>query len=184
MFQPIKHKEIFIDYKDDKDLFYKEIYTNHIADFAFVKLYHKEKYICDAYVWCDNEENGREYIEINHTVVYLDTLATLVSVEDVITHVCKTYNTTLAILQTPSRRKEHREPRSILFYILREIYGIPFQEIATMFHRISHVTVMSGVKKINGYITIESRYSKYIKSLILTTTNQPNDEEKVLYIME
>jgi len=39
-----------------------------------VSLYIKGVFAGDCKVWKDSEEDGREYITINHTIVYLDTL--------------------------------------------------------------------------------------------------------------
>jgi hypothetical protein len=168
MYEPIVHEGIFLDYKSENDLLYKDIYSNKIKDIAFVNLYHKNKFATMAYVWCDNEMNGREYIEINHTVVYLDTIKTLVSIEATINHICNQYDTTLEELQSDSKVKTLAEPRNILYYLLRHEYGMNYQAIADMFHRLSHATVISGAKKISGYMEIHSRYANSINALLLT----------------
>lgn len=177
MYEPIIHEGIFLDYKSEEDLLYKDIYSNKIKDIAFVNLYHKNKFVSMAYVWCDNEMYGREYIEINHTVIYLDTIKTLVSIDSIIEHVCNEYEVELSDLRTESKRKEVAEPRNILYYILRDEYGMNYQAIADKFHRLSHASIMSGCKKIRGYMEVESRYANHINSLILTELRHQDELE-------
>jgi hypothetical protein len=177
MYEPIIHEGIFLDYKSENDLLYKDIYSNKIKDISFVNLYHKNKFVSMAYVWADNEVFGREYIEINHTVIYLDSIKTLLSIEAIINHVCNEYDTTLFDLQSDSKLKELSEPRNILYYILRHEYGMNYQAIADKFHRLSHATTISGAKKIRGYMDVHDKYANSINSLILTEVRHQEELE-------
>jgi len=177
MSETIKHEGIFFDYKYEGDLFYKDKYTNKVSDIAYIDLYHHNKFVSMAYVWCDNEMNGREYIEINHTAVYLDTIRTLVSIDALINNVCKVYEVTLEELQSESKKIILCEPRNILYYILREEYGMHYQAIAGLFHRISHASVMNGCKKIKGYMELTSKYAKSINALVLTEFREQEELE-------
>jgi hypothetical protein len=177
MYEPIKHEGIFIDYKSDEDLLYKDIYSNKLSDVAFVNVYHKGKFATMAYVWCDNEVGGREYIEINHTVVYLDTIKTLVSVDDFIQHICNQYEVTLAELRSDDLHERLREPRLIIYYVLREEYGMIWQTIADKLHRLSHATVMSGHKRVKGFMEVSGKYADTINALILTEYRKQEELE-------
>jgi hypothetical protein len=61
-------EELELEYQSDGDLSYID------SGGEYIKLLHKEKYVNDVYVWRDSEMDGREYIIINYTVVYLDTI--------------------------------------------------------------------------------------------------------------
>lgn len=39
-----------------------------------IELYVKGEYVGDMEVWNDSEMDGREYVTINYTIVYLDTI--------------------------------------------------------------------------------------------------------------
>jgi len=39
-----------------------------------IELFVDDFYVGDMKVWCDSEMDGREYVCINYTIVYLDTL--------------------------------------------------------------------------------------------------------------
>ena len=65
---PLIEEETEVIYKRDEDLSYKEI--NDIN----VELYVKGVHIGDIPVWGDSQMDGREYVCINYTIVYLDTL--------------------------------------------------------------------------------------------------------------
>ena len=174
MYEPIKHEGIFTDYKSDEDLLYKEIYSSRPADKCFVNLYNKDKFVSMAYVWEDSEMEGREYIEINHTVVYLDTIKTLVQPATLIAHICEKYNVTFEQLRTDCRKRIYAEPRNILFYILREEYAITLEAIGDMFYR-THATVINGHKNVRGMMEVNLKYRDTITLLILTEINEKSE---------
>ena len=174
MYEPIKHEGIFIDYKSDEDLLYKEIYSSRPKDTCFVNIYHKGKFVSMAYVWEDSEMEGREYVEINHTVVYLDTIKTLVQPATLINHICEKYNVTFEQLRDEGRQQIYTEPRNILFYILREEYGITLEAIGDMFLR-NHATVINGHKQVRGMMEVNPKYRATITPLILTEIDEKSE---------
>jgi hypothetical protein len=174
MYEPKKHEGIFFDYKSDNDILYKEIYGLRPIDKCFVNIYHKGKFVSMAYVWADSEMYGREYVEINHTVVYLDTLHTLVQVPTLITHICEKYGVTFEQLREDCRKRIYSEPRNILFYILREEYGITLEAIGDMFSR-KHATVINGHKQVSGMMEVSPKYRDTITPLILTEINEKSE---------
>lgn len=60
-------EDFFLDYKSSLDLQYYETHDQYI------KLYYDGKYKGDLYVYVDNE-NNREYVIINNTITYLETI--------------------------------------------------------------------------------------------------------------
>lgn len=62
-----------LDYHFDDDLSYAEVIDKEDDVWNEVILYNKGKAVGLFIVWCDSEMD-REYITINHTIVYLDTL--------------------------------------------------------------------------------------------------------------
>lgn len=174
--ETLKHEGILLDYIYEGDLFYKDKYSNKLSDIAYVDLYHLNKFVSMAYVWCDNEMNGREYIEINHTVVYLDTIRTLVSVNDLIENMCNQYEITIEELKGKGRKRSLSEPRNILYYILRVEYGLKYQAIADMFDR-THATILSGKNNVKGFMEVSDKYADKIKALILTEFRKQEELE-------
>jgi hypothetical protein len=60
------HSENFtLGYKDVKNLSYLD------TDEYYINLYHNDKFVGYLEVWTDKETN-REYIIINHEIIYLD----------------------------------------------------------------------------------------------------------------
>ena len=45
-----------------------------MANTSVTELFVDDFYVGDMKVWCDSEMDGREYVCINYTIVYLDTL--------------------------------------------------------------------------------------------------------------
>ena len=174
MYEPLKDEGIFIDYESNKDLLYKEIYSSSQVDKCYVNLYNKEKFVSMAYVWEDRDMEGREYIEVNHTVIYLDTIKTLIQPSTLITNVCEKYNVTFEELRTDCRKRIYSEPRNILFYILREEYNITLKAIGDMFYR-CHATVISGHKQVKGMMEVNPKYRDTITSLVLTEINEESE---------
>jgi len=61
-----------VDYTNDNQLSYEQIIENDECD--YVELYVDDFYIGDCEVWLDSEMDSREYIILNYTIVYLDTI--------------------------------------------------------------------------------------------------------------
>ena len=168
MYDSIKHEGIFFDYNSEEDLLFKEIYSEKLEDTLYVKLFNKGKYVGRCYVWRDSEMYGREYIIINHCIIYLDTLKTLVGIDECIAHVCDLYEVTLEELRSERKLRRLAEPRNILYYILRNHYSMTYQAIADKFYRLSHASVNTGEKRIKGFIEVEQRYRAKMESILLT----------------
>lgn len=62
-----------VDYHFEDDLAYAEVGKGDDVE-EFVILYNKNKPVGEITVWCDDDEDDREYITINQTIIYLDTL--------------------------------------------------------------------------------------------------------------
>jgi hypothetical protein len=173
MYDAVKHEGIFFNYKSEDDLLFKEIYSGKLEDTQYVKLFHKGLFVGRPFVWRDGDMDGREYIEINHCVVYLDTLKTLPEIDECVNHICKMYEVTMTELKSESRKVRLTEPRNILYFILRNHYSMTYQAIADKFHKLSHATVKSGEKRIKGFMEFDKRYRAKIESLILTKAHEP-----------
>jgi hypothetical protein len=65
-------EEFEVDYTNDNQLSYEQIIINDECD--YVELYVDDFYIGDCEVWLDAEMDSREYIVLNYTIVYLDTI--------------------------------------------------------------------------------------------------------------
>lgn len=59
-------------YTNENQLSYEQIIINDECD--FIELYVDDFYIGDCEVWLDAEMDSREYIILNYTIVYLDTI--------------------------------------------------------------------------------------------------------------
>ena len=59
-------------YTNENQLSYEQIIINDECD--FVELYVDDFYIGDCEVWLDAEMDSREYIILNYSIVYLDTI--------------------------------------------------------------------------------------------------------------
>ncbi len=59
-------------YTNDNQLSYEQIIENDECD--YVELYIDDCYIGDCEVWLDGEMDSREYIILNYSIVYLDTI--------------------------------------------------------------------------------------------------------------
>ena len=57
-----------VDYTNDEQLSYEPMLE------GFVELYVDDFYIGDCEVWLDAEMDSRQYITLNYTIVYLDTI--------------------------------------------------------------------------------------------------------------
>lgn len=64
----IYEEDFSLEYESEKDLSYYDSGTDYID------LYHKHDFVGYLQVWQDSEMNGREYIIINHTIIYLNTI--------------------------------------------------------------------------------------------------------------
>jgi hypothetical protein len=62
--------EVF--YSNDEQLSYEQIIINDECD--YVNLYVDDFYIGYCEIWLDSEMDFREYIILNYTIVYLDTI--------------------------------------------------------------------------------------------------------------
>ena len=60
--------EVF--YTNDSQLSYEPMFN----DYDFIELYIDDCYIGDCEVWLDAEMDSRQYITLNYTIVYLDTI--------------------------------------------------------------------------------------------------------------
>jgi len=60
-------ESIILEYKSLDDLSY---YSNE----DYIELYHKDMFVCNMFTFLDWEECNREYIIINHEIIYLDTI--------------------------------------------------------------------------------------------------------------
>lgn len=156
--------EIFITYKSDNELYYLK--NKHA-----VYLYKNNRLVDKARIWYDAEEDDRPYILINYTVVYLDTLRTLKPINTIIDEICDEYSVTYKDLQSPARTMNVVEARHLLFFILREKYKLSLEEIGEMFGNRTHATVISGIKKIEGYCFVKKHYRDYIKLTLDSTMN-------------
>lgn len=63
-----------LDYGFEDDLAYAEIVDKSGKPQEDILLYHKGTAVSILPVWCDAEEDERDYVLINHTVHYLDDL--------------------------------------------------------------------------------------------------------------
>lgn len=63
-------EDFTLDYKQESELSYKGD-----PEDEYVSLLLNKKIVADLFVYIDKENSNREYIIINHTMVYLDTLA-------------------------------------------------------------------------------------------------------------
>lgn len=64
-------KDFQLDYKDLSELSYKD------EGIEYITLFHNNKELVDLEVFTDHENEEREYILINHEIVYLDTIKEL-----------------------------------------------------------------------------------------------------------
>jgi len=60
-----------VDYNNESELSYSDDAEETVS------LYVNKEFVGDCKVWKDSEMDGREYITLNHTIVYLDRLAKL-----------------------------------------------------------------------------------------------------------
>jgi len=127
-----------------------------------VKVFYKNREQGVAQIWYDAKMNHRQYIIINHTIEYLDTLNTMTPIKEVIYRVCDEYCVTRIDINSNRRNVEYCEPRHILFYILRTHYKMGLQDIADMFNRLSHATVLSGIKRIKNAIELRPSVEKHV----------------------
>jgi hypothetical protein len=67
-----EHTEV--KYNFDDDLGYSEIIDRDGEVMEEVLLYNKNKLEGEVTVWQDADQDDREYIILNHTIVYLDTI--------------------------------------------------------------------------------------------------------------
>ncbi len=147
-------EQLYIDFKSYEDLYY----ITNIFDQTTVKVIHINKDMGDALIWYDAEMDDRPYIIINDTIEYLDSLHTLIPINELMDDVCKEYGVKNEELLCDRRFAIYCEPRYVLFYILRTYYKIELQNIASMFNRKSHATVLSGIKNISNMIDIRPSY--------------------------
>jgi hypothetical protein len=66
----------FDQYTDDFILDYKnldEISYNDYGDY-YIELYHNNNLVAELEVFTDHENDNREYVCINHEIIYLDTI--------------------------------------------------------------------------------------------------------------
>jgi len=79
--------------------------------------------------------------------------------------VCARLEVTWADLIGRSREARIVEARNILFYILYRVYKLTAKETGQFFKR-DHATVLSGAKRIAGFIEFDKEYEKQISELI------------------
>lgn len=66
-------EEDHLDYNFTEDLSYAEVILDDGSSHNDVILYNKDKVVGMYIVWCDSHDD-REYLTINYTIIYLDTL--------------------------------------------------------------------------------------------------------------
>jgi hypothetical protein len=159
------NEQLFVSFTSYDQLHYIKERSNNCS----VKLIYNRCQIDDVLIWYDAEMNDREYIIINNNVEYLDCLTTLTDPDLVIQKICDNYGVTRADISDLCRKAEFREPRHIIFYILRTYYHIELQVIANMFNRKAHATVINGIKNVKNLIAIKPSYGTYLDSYITKT---------------
>lgn len=58
-----------LDYKNREELSYRDDYGDY-----YIELFHNNNLVAELEVFTDRENNNREYVCINHEIIYLDTL--------------------------------------------------------------------------------------------------------------
>jgi chromosomal replication initiator protein len=79
--------------------------------------------------------------------------------------VCLQHKITREQVIEKTRKAEIVEPRNILFYILHKVYRIPCQRVGAIFGK-DHATVLSGAKRVSGFIEIDKEYENKISKII------------------
>lgn len=84
----------------------------------------------------------------------------------IISAVAGFYNVKQSDIISPSRKKEHVNPRDFIIYILRDSLGMGYKEIGTYLGNRSHSTIMSAFEKMNEKIKQDSGLLKIVNEII------------------
>lgn len=79
--------------------------------------------------------------------------------------VCEVYGVTKEELKSQSRLRKYSEPRKILYYILHRVYQISSEAVALVFNRVSHATVLIGIRKVEGFLQVDKYYREKVSQL-------------------
>jgi len=86
-------------------------------------------------------------------------------IDYIIFTVCLRFKITKEDLISKTRVSEVVEPRNILFYILHKVYVIPCERVGAIFNR-NHATVLSGAKRVSGFIETDRQYEAKVAGII------------------
>ena len=165
MFEPKNNDGITVDFKSYDELLYKEYYTRIPRDRAYVKIYVNRKYVSDAYVYCDTEMDDREYVIINNTVEYLDTLNTLPEIPAILTMILDKYEITHDDFFSKKRNAYIVQGRHLFMYFLRNVYEVTWMVCGHITNR-NHASVIHGCKAIQDACDVNEIFKKEVDTII------------------
>jgi hypothetical protein len=165
MFEPDDNQGIIVHFNSYDQLLYKENYGGAQRNRAYVKIYVNRKYVNEAYVYCDDEMDGREYIIINNTVEYLDQLNTLPELPVILTMILDKYKISHEDFHSKKRDAYIVKGRHLYMFILRKIYEIPLLMCGKLTSR-NHASVLHACKTIQDAYDVDKRFKKEFITII------------------
>ena len=89
-----------------------------------------------------------------------------ISIEDIISHVAKSFNIKTADLKSKKKHKLYSLPRQVGMYLARNLTDLSYPEIGAAFGGKDHSTVIYGAKKIEKRLETDNSLKSILEALI------------------
>ena len=93
-------------------------------------------------------------------------MSTPVTIEKIITDVCKVYNVTAADVRSQKRKREISEARQMAMHVVKEVCGLTMEEIGKEFGGRDHSTVVYTLKQVDKKIKTNSFFRDTVEDII------------------
>ncbi len=93
-------------------------------------------------------------------------MSTPVTIEKIITDVCKVYNVSAADVRSQKRKREISEARQMAMHVVKEVCGLTMEEIGREFGGRDHSTVVYTLKQVDKKIKTNSFFRDTVDDII------------------
>ena len=93
-------------------------------------------------------------------------MSTPVTIEKIITDVCKVYNVSAADVRSQKRKREISEARQMAMHVVKEVCGLTMEEIGKEFGGRDHSTVVYTLKQVDKKIKTNSFFRDTVDDII------------------
>lgn len=103
-------------------------------------------------------------VEMARQILKLDEKQKQVTPQNILDVVCENYGVTEEDLKGPARSQNISNPRQIGVYLIRDMLGLSYEDIADMLNK-RHTTVMYGYEQTKKKVNLNAEFKQQIKKL-------------------